>query len=118
MQNSPRGLHPPSHIQALRRNRSMRLDRMATHDEHEHLAFADRALLLGENEVLFKENPKIVLDTCDHCKRKEQKHSWLKDHWANLSRPFWIGASKHTSCEICQNYRVEEDQPLRIIPLF
>jgi hypothetical protein len=35
-------------------------------------------------------NPKIILETCECCKRreqkyKEQKHSWLKDRWAKLS---------------------------------
>jgi len=43
--------------------------------------------------------------------------SWLMDKWSNHSRPFWIKASEHTPCEICQNYQVEEEQPLRIIPL-
>jgi hypothetical protein len=70
------------------------------------------------NHTIDERNPKVVLEICDRCKRREQKHSWLKDKWANLSRPFWIKASKHTPCEICQNYQVEEDQPLGIIPLF
>jgi hypothetical protein len=73
------------------------------------------------------QHPKIVLETCDRCKRKEQKdkeqeqeqkHSWLKDRWATLSRLFRIKVSKHTPCEICQNYQAEEEQPLRIIPIF
>jgi hypothetical protein len=63
-----------------------------------------------------EQNPKIALETCDRCKRREQKHSWLKDKWANLSRRFWIKVSE--PCDICQNYQVEEEQPLRIIPLF
>ena len=50
--------------------------------------------------------------------RDLQKHSQLKDKWANLLRLFWFKASEHTPCEICQNYQVEEEQPLRIIPLF
>jgi hypothetical protein len=70
------------------------------------------------NHTIDERNPKVVLEICDRCKRREQRHSWLKDKWANLSRPFWIKASKHTPCEICQNYQVEEDQPLGIIPLF
>ena len=63
-----------------------------------------------------EQNPKVALETCDRCKRREQKHSWLKDKWANLSRRFWIKVSG--PCDICQNYQVEEEQPLRIIPLF
>ncbi|PVH75336.1 hypothetical protein DL98DRAFT_536617 [Cadophora sp. DSE1049] len=42
----------------------------------------------------------------------------VKDKWANLPRQFWIKDSEHTPCEICQNYQVEEEQPLRTIPLF
>jgi len=56
-------------------------------------------------------NPKIALKTCDRCKRRDQKHLWLSK-LANLSRPF---RSEHTPCEICQNYQVEDEQPLRII---
>ena len=59
-------------------------------------------------------NPKMVLEICDHCKRREQKGSWLKDKWAKLSRN---KASQQNPCEICQNYQAEEDQPLRIIQL-
>lgn len=60
-------------------------------------------------------NPKMILETCDRCKRREQKRSWLRDKWASLSP---IKASKHVPCEICQNYQEEEEQPLRIIELF
>jgi hypothetical protein len=42
-----------------------------------------------------KRNPKIVLETCDRCKQREQKHSWLKDKWANLPWPFRIKGSEH-----------------------
>jgi len=77
------------------------------------------------NHTIDGRNPKIALETCDHCKRREQKykeqeqkHSWLKGMWATLSRPFRIKVSEHTPCEICQNYQVEEEQPLKIIPLF
>jgi hypothetical protein len=42
----------------------------------------------------------------------------VKEKWANLSRQFWVKASERISWEICQNYQVEEEQPLRIIPLF
>ena len=63
-------------------------------------------------------NPKTALETCDRCKRREQKRSWLKDKWANLSQPFWTKTSEHTPCSICRNYQVEEEQPLRIVPLF
>ena len=45
-------------------------------------------------------------------------HTWLKGKLANLSQLFWIKASEHTPCEICQNYQVEEEQPFKIIPLF
>jgi len=31
-----------------------------------------------------------------------------KDKWASLSQLFWIKASEHTACEICQSYQVEE----------
>lgn len=37
-----------------------------------------------------EQNPKLVLETCDRCKWKEQKHSWLKSIRANLSQLFWI----------------------------
>ncbi|PMD18355.1 hypothetical protein NA56DRAFT_706970 [Hyaloscypha hepaticicola] len=70
------------------------------------------------NHSIDERNPKIALETCDRCKRKEPRHSWLKDKWAKLPRPSWIKASEHTPCEICQNYQVEEEQPPRIIPLF
>ncbi|PMD22061.1 hypothetical protein NA56DRAFT_703041 [Hyaloscypha hepaticicola] len=49
-----------------------------------------------------EQNPKIALETCDRCKRKEQKYSWWKDKWASLLRLFWIKASA---------YQVEEEQP-------
>jgi hypothetical protein len=64
------------------------------------------------------QTPKIKLAICDRCEQKEKKHSWLKDKLANLPRPFSIKPSEHTPCEICQNYREEEEPPLRIIPLF
>jgi hypothetical protein len=70
------------------------------------------------NHTIDEQNPKIALETCDCCQHRERKHSWLKDKWANLSQQFWIKASEHNPCEICQNYQVEEEQPLMIIPLF
>ena len=63
-------------------------------------------------------SPKIVLETCDRCKLREQKHSWLRDKWAKIPWPSWIKGSEHIPCEICQNYQVEEEEPLQIIPLF
>lgn len=44
-------------------------------------------------------NPKIALETCDRCKRKEQKHSWWKDRWASLLRLFGIKASEYSPCD-------------------
>ena len=37
-------------------------------------------------------NSKIALETYNRCKCREQKHLWLKDKWADLSRPFWVKA--------------------------
>jgi hypothetical protein len=70
------------------------------------------------SHTIDERNPKIALETCDRCKRREQKHSQLKDKWANLLRLFWFKASEHTPCEIYQNYQVEEEQPLRIVQIF
>lgn len=61
-----------------------------------------------------EQNPKVALETCDRCKRKNRRHSPVKGKWASLSLLF-IKASEHTPCEICQNYQVSEEQPLRII---
>lgn len=61
-----------------------------------------------------EQNPKLALQTCGRCKLREQKQkqSWLKDKWARIK------ASERTPCEKCLNYKVEYEQPLRIIPLF
>ncbi|PVH68667.1 hypothetical protein DL98DRAFT_564630, partial [Cadophora sp. DSE1049] len=41
-----------------------------------------------------------------HNRSKRREHKQAKLSWR-----FWIKASKHTSCEICQNYQEEEDHP-------
>jgi hypothetical protein len=68
-----------------------------------------RAGYLQITHIVDELNPKMVLEMCDRCKRKEQKHSWLKDTLAKFPRPSWIKPSEHTPCEICQNYQVEEE---------
>ena len=70
------------------------------------------------NHTIDERNLKVAPETCGRCKRGEQKHSWLKDKRANLSRLLQIKASEHTPCEMCQNYQFKEEQPLRTIPLF
>jgi hypothetical protein len=44
------------------------------------------------NHTIDERNLKMVLETCGHCKRREQRRSWLKDKLASFSR---IKASKH-----------------------
>jgi hypothetical protein len=66
------------------------------------------------NHTIDEQNPEIALEASDRSKRKERNHLWLKDKRVSVSHLFSIKA-EHTPCEICQNYQVKEEQPLRII---
>jgi hypothetical protein len=70
------------------------------------------------NHTIDERNRKIAIETCDNCKRRKQRHSWLKDKCANLSLWFWVKGPKHTLWEICQNYQAGEVQPLRTSQYF
>jgi len=61
-----------------------------------------------------EQNPKVALETCHRCKRKNRRHSSVKRKRVNLPLLF-IMASEYARCEICQNYQVDEEQLLRII---
>jgi hypothetical protein len=70
------------------------------------------------NHTIDERNAKIVLEICDGCRRKEEMRWRLKDKLTIFSRLISAKPSKHPPCKICQNYEPEDDQPLKVIPLF
>jgi hypothetical protein len=57
--------------------------------EHENMwhsiTYLSRKLLSIEQNYDIHDKELLAIVTCDRCKRKEQKHSWLKDKRVNLS---------------------------------